>query len=131
MIVAVSKQVSKTWRPGSNPGRATMEELFDKPGLVITDKVTRTTKVKKYIEKNKVTDYKIMYLTKACTDFKEVERSLKEMESEYLGLGKLKEKPKEDGPRAYTHTYRLNQNTILCAYSQEDLDKLLKWNNAL
>ena len=26
--------------------------------------------------------------------------------------------------RPYTHTYRVNVNTVLCAYSQEDLDKL-------
>lgn len=31
--------------------------------------------------------------------------------------------------RPYTHTYRVNQNTVLCAYSQEELDKLKKnWN---
>ena len=26
--------------------------------------------------------------------------------------------------RPYTHTYRVNVNTVLCAYSQEDLDRL-------
>lgn len=36
----------------------------------------------------------------------------------------FKEKPVFEGQRPYTHTYRVNVNTVLCAYSQEDLDKL-------
>lgn len=41
----------------------------------------------------------------------------------------LKEKPVFEEQRPYTHTYRVSQNTVLVAYSQEDLDKLKKnWN---
>lgn len=106
-----------------------IQELLNTPGLVITDKVTRTTKVKKFIEKNKLSNYKIIYLENPSADFKEVERSLKELENKYLGLGELKEKPKTEEQRPYTHTYRINRNTVLCAYSQEDLDKLKNWWN--
>lgn len=42
---------------------------------------------------------------------------------QYKGIS-IKEKPVFEGPRPYTHTYRVNVNTVLCAYSQEDLDKL-------
>lgn len=42
---------------------------------------------------------------------------------QYKGV-QIKEKPVFEGQRPYTHTYRVNVNTILCAYSQEDLDKL-------
>ena len=36
----------------------------------------------------------------------------------------IKEKQFFQDQRPYTHTYRLNCNTIFCAYSQEELDKL-------
>lgn len=42
---------------------------------------------------------------------------------QYKGV-QIKEKPVFEGQRPYTHTYRVNVNTVLCAYSQEDLDKL-------
>ena len=46
----------------------------------------------------------------------------------YKGI-QIKEKPVFEGQRPYTHTYRVNVNTVLCAYSQEELDKLKKsWN---
>lgn len=47
---------------------------------------------------------------------------------QYKGV-KIKEKPVFEDQRPYTHTYRINVNTVLCAYSQEELDKLKKnWN---
>lgn len=105
-----------------------MIELYDLPGLVITDKVSRTTKVKKFIQKNKLTLYSVLYLDKECKDFKEVERALKEMEANYLGEEPPKQKPKQEGPREYPYQYRINQNTVLMAYTEEDLSKLKKWN---
>jgi hypothetical protein len=42
---------------------------------------------------------------------------------QYKGV-QIKEKPVFEGQRPYTHTCRVNVNTVLCAYSQEDLDKL-------
>lgn len=104
-------------------------ELYDKPGLVITDKVTRTTKVKKFIEKNKITNYKILYLEEQHSDFKEIERALKALENNYLGIAPPKEKPKQEGLRECPFKYRVNANTVLEAYTQEDLDWLKNnWN---
>jgi len=46
----------------------------------------------------------------------------------YKGV-QVKEKQTGEGQRPYTHTYRINRNTVLCAYSQEDLDQLKRnWN---
>lgn len=46
----------------------------------------------------------------------------------YKGI-EIKEKPIVDGPREYTHTYRINKNTVLCAYSEEELNTLKSWYN--
>ena len=105
-----------------------MIELYDLPGLVITDKVSRTTKVKKFIRKNKLNSYNVIYLKKECRDFKEVERALKELEAEYLGEAPPKEKPKADYSIDYAYKYRVNQNTVLMAHTKEDLLKLKKWH---
>ena len=40
--------------------------------------------------------------------------------------GTIKEKPKQDGLRECPFKYRVNANTVLMAYTQEDLDKLKK-----
>lgn len=104
-------------------------ELMDFPGIIITDKVTRTTKVKKFIEKNKLTNYKIIYLDNPPSDFREIERALKMLENNYLGIGPIKEKPKQEGLRDCPYKYRLNRNTVLEAYSEEDLNKLKQWHN--
>lgn len=73
-------------------------ELYDNPGIIILDdnKIVRTTKIKKYITKNKINYKDIKYLENVSTDFREVERSLKELENNYLGLGPLKEKQQKD-----------------------------------
>lgn len=105
-------------------------ELENVPGIIIVqNKVIRTTKVKKYIEKNKLINYKVVYLENPPEDFRIVERLLKELENKHLGLGELKEKPQQEGLRPCPYQYRVNANTILMAYTQEDLDKLKKnWN---
>lgn len=38
-------------------------------------------------------------------------------------------KPKPEGLREYPFQYRVNANTVLQAYTQEDLDKLKSWWN--
>lgn len=40
-----------------------------------------------------------------------------------------KEKPQQEGLRSYPYQYRINRNTVLMAYTEEDLNKLKKsWN---
>lgn len=69
-------------------------ELLDKPGIIIKldGSVVRTTKVQKYILKKRVEYKDVRYLEIQSDDFKEIERSLKELENQYLGAGPLKEK---------------------------------------
>jgi hypothetical protein len=99
--------------------------MKNSPGVIIMpDKTVRTTKVLKWLEKNKPETFSIHYLDPIPSDFKEVEKNLKELENALLGLNPIKEKPVFEGQRPYTHTCRVNVNTVLCAYSQEDLDKL-------
>jgi hypothetical protein len=100
------------------------------PGVIVMpDKTVRTTKVLKWLEKNKPNIFSIHYLDPVPADFRDVEKNLKELENTLLGLEPIKEKPVFEGQRPYTHTYRVNVNTVLCAYSQEELDKLKKsWN---
>lgn len=43
----------------------------------------------------------------------------------------IKDKPIYIEQRPYTHIYRVNSNTVLCAYSQEDLDRLKKWHGII
>lgn len=62
-----------------------------------------------------------------ATILKQIE-NVKDLDREYrayLGENIKERRPKEE-QRPYTHIYRLNVNTVLCAYSQEDLDKLKK-----
>ena len=95
------------------------------PGIIILqDSIVKTTKVKKWLDKNTPEVFTVKYLDPIPTDFRDVEKGLKELENTLLGLGPIKEKPAFEGQRPYTHTYRVNVNTILCAYSQEDLDRL-------
>lgn len=105
-------------------------ELYDKPGLIIqNDAITRTTKVKKWVSKNKPLDYKILYLENPSGDFREIERELKNLEDSYLGKN-IPKKEKEvfvaSKPR---YEYRLNCNTVLIAYNDEQLALLKAWYN--
>lgn len=105
-------------------------ELYDKPGLIIqNDTITRTTKVKKWVSKNKPIDYKILYLENPSVDFREVERELKNLEDSYLGKNTLKKEKEifvESKPK---YESRLNCNTVLIAYNDEQLALLKSWYN--
>lgn len=98
------------------------------PGLIILsdNKIIRTTKVKKWIDKHKPNEYSITYLEPIPTDFKDVERGLKELENKHLGLGPIKTKEVRNSSE-YKYILRINQNTILCAYNLEQFDLLKKW----
>ena len=65
--------------------------------------------------------YKII---KEIEDIKTIDQEL----IKYNG-GMIKEKPQQEGLRPCTYQYKVNANTVLMAYTQEDLDKLKKnWN---
>ena len=103
-------------------------ELLNAPGIIITlDSVSRTTKVKKFIEKNKISDYKIIYLDPIPDDFRLVEKELKKLENKIKGIETV-EKTIVDQPyvREAPYKYRLNVNTILSAYNEKDLEELKK-----
>ena len=40
-------------------------------------------------------------------------------------------KPKQEGLRECPYKYRINANTILEAYTEEDLNKLKRWHNII
>lgn len=95
------------------------------PGIIIlTNNIVKTTKVKKWLEKNKPESFTVKYLDPIPTDFKEVEKGLQALIDQEQGIVKTKEQQIFPEQRPYTHTYRVNQNTVLAAYSQEDLDRL-------
>ena len=100
------------------------------PGIIIlADGIVKTTKVKKWLDKNKPESFSVKYLDPIPNDFKEVEKALQALIDQEQGIVKTKEKQIFQDQRPYTHTYRVNQNTVLAAYSQEELDKLKKnWN---
>lgn len=100
------------------------------PGIIIlTNNIVKTTKVKKWLDKNKPESFTVKYLDPIPADFKEVEKGLQALIDQEQGIVKTKEQQIFPEQRPYTHTYRVNQNTVLVAYSQEDLDKLKKnWN---
>lgn len=102
--------------------------LKDNPGIIIlpNKKVVRTTKIKKWIDKHKPIEYSITYLEPIPTDFRNVERGLKELENKHLGLDPIKTKEIRNSSE-YKYTLRINQNTILCAYNLEQFDLLKKW----
>ena len=105
-------------------------ELYDKPGIIITsDKVIKTTKIKKWILKNKPDTYTVKYLENPSSDFKEIERQLQVLMNEANGITtSLKEKELFKPPEEYKYQYRANINTVYMAQTKEDLQRLLDNN---
>ena len=107
-------------------------ELCDKPGVIIIgDEVIKTTKVKKWILKNKPSVYDVKYVENPSNDFKEVERQLQFLVNDVKGITyQVKEKelfkPPEEYP--YHYKYRANINTIYMAHDKESLQRLLNNN---
>ena len=61
-------------------------------------------------------------IIKEIEDIKTIDQEL----LKYKGID-IKEKPKQEGLRECPFKYRVNANTVLAAYTQEDLDKLKNW----
>lgn len=67
------------------------------------------------------------YIDKTITGMGEIARALQKLEDELTGT--VREKPKQEGLRPCPYKYRVNANTVLEAYTEEDLNKLKKyWN---
>jgi len=63
-------------------------------------------------------------IIKEIEDVKTIDQEL----IKYKG-GIIKEKPQQEGLRPCPYQYRVNANTILSAYTEEDLEKLKQWWN--
>lgn len=107
-------------------------ELCDKPGVIIIgDEVIKTTKVKKWILKNKPSVYGVKYVENPSNDFREIERQLQFLVNDVKGINyQVKEKelfkPPEEYP--YHYKYRANINTVYMAHTKESLQRLLDNN---
>ena len=102
-------------------------ELFDKPGIIITnDAVYKTTKVKKWIKKNNPKEYSIKYLDVDTSDFKEVEYQLQKMVNDINGIS-TKEKKVEQEDGDYKYKIRIGLNETLYAHSEEQMQILKNW----
>ena len=107
-------------------------ELCDKPGVIIIgDEVIKTTKVKKWILKNKPSVYDVKYVENPSNDFKEVERQLQFLVNDVKGITyQVKEKELFKPPEEfkYHYKYRANINTVYMAPTKEGLQRLLDNN---
>ena len=102
-------------------------ELFDKPGIIITnDAVYKTTKVKKWIKKNNPKEYSIKYLDVDTSNFKEVECQLQKMVNDINGIS-TKEKLVEQEDSDYKYKIRIGLNETLCAHTKEQMQILKNW----
>ena len=102
-------------------------ELFDKPGIIITnDAVYKTTKVKKWIKKNNPKEYSIKYLDVDTSNFKEVEYQLQKMVNDINGIS-TKEKIVEQEDEDYKYKIRIGLNEALCAHTKEQMQILKNW----
>ena len=102
-------------------------ELCDKPGVIIIgDEVIKTTKVKKWILKNKPSVYGVKYVENPSNDFREVERQLQFLVNDVKGINyQVKEKELFKPPEEYKYQYRANINTVYMAHDKESLQQLL------
>ena len=105
-------------------------ELCDKPGVIIIgDEVIKTTKVKKWILKNKPSVYDVKYVENPSNDFREIERQLQFLVNDIKGINyQVKEKELFKPPEEYRYQYRANINTVYMAQTKEDLQRLLDNN---
>lgn len=105
-------------------------ELCDKPGVIIIgDEVIKTTKVKKWVLKNKPSVYDVKYVENPSNDFREIERQLQFLVNDVKGINyQVKEKELFKPPEEYKYQYRANINTVYMAHDKESLQRLLNNN---
>ena len=105
-------------------------ELCDKPGVIIIgDEVIKTTKVKKWVLKNKPSVYDVKYVENPSNDFREIERQLQFLVNDVKGINyQVKEKELFKPPEEYRYQYRANINTVYMSHTKEGLQRLLDNN---
>lgn len=105
-------------------------ELCDKPGVIIIgDEVIKTTKVKKWVLKNKPSVYDVTYVENPSNDFREIERQLQFLVNDVKGINyQVKEKELFKPPEEYRYQYRTDINTVYMAHTKESLQWLLDNN---
>lgn len=105
-------------------------ELCDKPGVIIIgDEVIKTTKVKKWVLKNKPSVYGVKYVENPSNDFREIERQLQFLVNDVKGINyQVKEKELFKPPEEHRYKYRANINTVYMAHDKESLQRLLDNN---
>ena len=104
------------------------DELKDLPGVIIQgDKITRTTKVKKWISKNNPTNYKVEYLDPIPGNFRLIERELKNLENKIKGV-EVKERVVDTHPYIKESPYvlRVRVNEIMTANTKKEFEGLLQ-----
>ena len=108
-------------------------ELCDKPGVIIIgDEVIKTTKVKKWVLKNKPSVYSVKYVENPSNDFREIERQLQFLVNDVKGINyQVKEKELFKPPEEYKYKYRANINTVYMAHDKESLQWLLDNNGII
>lgn len=103
-------------------------EIKNIPCVVEYDgKIYKTNKTVSFFQKHReidLTKVKIHYIDKSLTGMSEVDKALQRIENELKGI----ETKQQIEPEArMEYEYRLNQNTVLKAYSKEQVKKLSEW----
>jgi len=101
-------------------------ELLNSPGVIITSSgIKRTTKVKEFVEKNKLDVIYIKYADCTGLDFKGIERLLQSIENEITGVeNKIKENVNVNYVDVPKFVKRINSNTVIIGYDKESFDDL-------
>ena len=90
----------------------------------------KVEKPKKFFNKHREMndgEVEFFYIDKTITGMREIAVALQKKEDDLNGI--VRAQNKQEGLRPWTHTYRVNRNTVLCAYSEEELNNLKKRYN--
>ena len=69
----------------------------------------------------------IRYIDENITDRREIAIALRDLEDSLKGIVRVNKQ--QEGLRECPFKYRVNANTVLMAYTEEDLNKLKMWHN--
>ena len=74
-------------------------------------------------------DVEVHYIDETITGMQQIAIALRDLEDSLKGV--VRQQKQADGLRECPYQYRVNQNTVLMAYTEEDLNKLKKWYNII